>query len=151
MVRIAGGRYAVAMDRVAEVGRPPRLTRVPGLPGWVLGLANWRGRVLAVLDLAEMLGGPPSATGTAGTAAVGQQPGRLLVLADGAARVGLLTDGVDGAARLDAAACPPPVLPGHAHALITGQVQDAAGVLGLLSVPDVMALSAQLPRQRRAA
>ena len=51
LVRLGGCRYALPMASVAEVGRPPGLTRVPGLPSWVAGVANWRGRVLAVLDL----------------------------------------------------------------------------------------------------
>lgn len=158
MARIAGGRYAVPMDRVAEVGRPPHLTRVPGLPGWVLGVANWRGRVLAVLDLAEMLGGmlggsplaPPraAAPGRAGTAT--DRAGRLLVLTDGSMRVGLVTDGVEAAARHGRATMPPPTnLPPTAAGLVSGQLQDSGGVLGLLSVTDVMALSGCLPRQRR--
>jgi len=50
LVRLGGCRYALPMSAVAEVGRPPSLTRVPGLPAWVAGVANWRGRVLAVLD-----------------------------------------------------------------------------------------------------
>lgn len=144
VVRLAGGRYAVPMDRVVEVGRPPALTRVPGLPDWVLGLANWRGRVLAVLDLAELLAGPstPPRPGS-------RPPGRLLVLTDGSTRVGLLTDGVDGSVRLDRPPSPAPPLPEPAAALVSGQVQDACGVLALLSVAAVFALSGRLPRQRR--
>ena len=36
---------------VREIVRLPAVTRVPGLPAFVTGLANVRGRVLAVLDL----------------------------------------------------------------------------------------------------
>ena len=71
VVRLGGCRYAVSMDAVAEVGRPPVLTRVPGLPSWVAGVANWRGRVLAVLDLRPLL--------TAGPALLDRR-GRLVVL-----------------------------------------------------------------------
>ena len=41
---------------VAEVGRLPKLTRVPGTPEWLSGVANWRGRILAVLDVRPLLG-----------------------------------------------------------------------------------------------
>ena len=57
LVRLGGCRYALPMASVAEVGRPPALTRVPGLPAFVAGVANWRGRVLAVLDLRGLLQG----------------------------------------------------------------------------------------------
>lgn len=147
MARIAGGRYAVPMEHVAEVGRPPHLTRVPGMPGWVLGVANWRGRVLAVLDLAEMLGA--SAVGRDGPGADGRGTGRLLVLTDGSMRVGLVTDGVEGATQQGGTTLPPTTLPPQSVGLVAGQMQDADGVLGLLSVPDVMALSSRLPGQRR--
>ncbi len=159
---IGGGRYAVPMDQVAEVGRAPQLTRVPGLPGWVMGVANWRGRVLAVLDLSQMLGGaqmlgggqtvgPPAAASPRGPAARtgSDRAGRLLVLTDGTMRVGLLTDGVEAAAQQGRAMLPPPANLGpRAAGLVSGQLQDSRGVLGLLSVSGVMALSASLPRPR---
>ncbi len=58
VVRLGGSRYAVPMSCVAEVGRPPSLTRVPSLPAWTAGVANWRGRVLAVIDLRPLLAAP---------------------------------------------------------------------------------------------
>ena len=81
VVRLGGCRYALPMSAVAEVGRPPVLTRVPGLPAWVAGVANWRGRVLAVLDLRSLLGAatPPL-----------DRRARLAVLTRDGERVGLL-------------------------------------------------------------
>ena len=51
VLRLGGSRYAVDMADVAEVAPLPRVTRVPRTPTWLLGVANWRGRVLPVLDL----------------------------------------------------------------------------------------------------
>ncbi len=47
--------YALPVGAVREIVRLPDVTRVPGLPAFVAGLANVRGRVLAVLDLRPLL------------------------------------------------------------------------------------------------
>ena len=65
MLRLGGARYAVGMSAVAEVGRLPKLTRVPGTPIWLAGVANWRGRILAVLDVRPLLGAGDHAHGLA--------------------------------------------------------------------------------------
>ncbi len=55
LVRIGGSSYALPVGAVREIVRLPAVTRVPGLPAFVAGLANVRGRVLAVLDLRPLL------------------------------------------------------------------------------------------------
>lgn len=143
VLRLAGGRYGLPLVAVAEVGRPPGLTRVPGLPEWVAGLANWRGRVLAVVDLRSLLG-------AAGPADAPTRRNRLVVLVHDGVQVGLLADAVDGTAHLPAAAAPPAVgLAARAAALLSGVVSDAHGPVALLDVGGVLALSDQLPRARR--
>lgn len=59
--QLAPGMQAViAMPQVQEVLTLPmhRLTPIPHLPACVLGLMSRRSRVLWVIDLAQMLGGP---------------------------------------------------------------------------------------------
>lgn len=143
IVRLGGSRYAVPMAAVAEVGRPPALTRVPGLPAWVGGVANWRGRVLAVLDLRPLLAG---ATGEAGRQA------RLAVLNRGGVPVGLLTEGVEGTQWLDAEQVEPSLshLPQSAAELLVGQFTDERGPCGVLDLDAVFRLPEALPRARRA-
>ena len=46
------------MADVAEVTASRRVTRLPGAPPWLAGVANWRGRMLPVLDLRPLLGAP---------------------------------------------------------------------------------------------
>jgi chemotaxis signal transduction protein len=87
VIRLAGSRYALPLAAVVEVGRVPPITRVPGLPGWLVGVTNWRGRLLAVVDLGPLLGGPKTAV--AGTT-------RLLLVSQAAATLGVLADSVDG-------------------------------------------------------
>jgi chemotaxis signal transduction protein len=143
VVRLGGSRYALPMDCVAEVGRPPALTRVPGVPGWLAGVANWRGRVLAVLDLRSLLAAPGTAL---------DRRARLVVLNRGGVPVGLLTEGVEGTHLLDEEQVEPSLahLPDSAAGLLAGQTTDAAGPCGVLDVEAVYRLADQLPRARRA-
>jgi purine-binding chemotaxis protein CheW len=143
IVRLGGCRYALPMPAVAEVGRPPSLTRVPGVPSWVAGVANWRGRVLAVLDLRPLL--------SAETTQLDRR-GRLVVLTRGGVTAGLLTEGVEGTADVDGDSVEPSLanLPSMTGALISGQVTDAGGPVGVLDLDAVFGLADTLTRSRRA-
>jgi purine-binding chemotaxis protein CheW len=55
-LRVAGEAYAVPIENVLEVARLGEVTAVPGSPAELLGVLNLRGRVLAVADLAQILG-----------------------------------------------------------------------------------------------
>lgn len=46
-----GRRYAVQLESVDEVGPMSRITRVPSVPEYFLGVAARRGRIVAVVDL----------------------------------------------------------------------------------------------------
>lgn len=143
VVRLGGCRYALPMSSVAEVGRPPGLTRVPGLPAWVAGVANWRGRVLAVLDLRSLL--------SADTPRLDRRA-RLAVLSHGGVRVGLLVESVSGGAAVDLDGVEPALahLPAATSALLAGQLTDDEGPYGLLDVGAGFALADALPRARKA-
>jgi purine-binding chemotaxis protein CheW len=143
IVRLGGCRYALPMPAVAEVGRPPSLTRVPGVPTWVAGVANWRGRVLAVLDLRPLLGaeGRPL-----------DRRGRLVVLTRSGVTAGVLVEGVEGTSDVDPETVEPSLahLPAAAGALISGQVTDADGPVGVLDLEAMFGLADTLSRSRRA-
>lgn len=143
VVRLGGCRYALPMASVAEVGRPPSLTRVPGLPAWVAGVANWRGRVLAVLDLRSLLAADPGDL---------DRRGRLVVLHHHGVRVGVLVESVAGGAVLDPETVEPALahLPDSTSSLLAGQVTDREGPYGVLDLDAVLALASSLPRARRA-
>ncbi|MHB1565674.1 MAG: chemotaxis protein CheW [Acidiferrobacter sp.] len=49
----------VALDQIAEVLGRPETTRVSGTKRWVKGIANVRGTLLTVIDLAEFFGKSP--------------------------------------------------------------------------------------------
>ena len=143
VVRLGGSRYALPMEAVAEVGRPPGLTRVPGLPAWLAGVANWRGRVLAVLDLRPLVAAPAVAF---------DRRARLVVLHRNGVSVGVLTEGVEGTLWLEAEQLEPALahLPGSASELLLGQVTDADGPCGLVDLDALYRLTDALPRARRA-
>jgi purine-binding chemotaxis protein CheW len=142
LFRLGSARYALPMAEVAEVGRWAPPTRVPGAPDWVAGLANWRGRVLPVLDLRRLLGAPtaPADTRT-----------RLIVLTTRGFSAGVLADSVDGVRDdLPEKVGPPPAtLDAAAAALLGGTYLDDDVPVGLLDVAVVLRLRETLPRARR--
>lgn len=143
VIRLGGCRYALPMPAVAEVGRPPFLTRVPGVPNWVAGVANWRGRVLAVLDLRPLLAAEPTSL---------DRRGRLVVLTRNGVTAGLLVEGVEGTSDLDPEGVEPSLahFPAVSGALISGQVTDTGGPVGVLDLEAVFGLADTLTRSRRA-
>jgi len=62
--RLGERSYVAPMTEVGEVLTLPSYTKVPGVKNWVNGIANIRGRLLAVVDLGEMLGQQPCAGST---------------------------------------------------------------------------------------
>lgn len=143
VVRLGGGRFALPMEAVAEVGRTPGVTRVPGTPSWVKGVANWRGRILGILDLRDLLGLP------AGDIA---REDRLVVLARAGSMVGVVAERVDGVIDVDVDALEPTLLtlPAEAGALLQGQLTDENGPVGVVDAGAVFALRHRIGVARRA-
>ena len=135
LARTGGARFIVPAARVGEVLRMPDLTRVPGLPHWVPGVANVRGQVLAVLDLRPLLGLSQAASAV--------RP-RLLRLDAGGLEVGLRVDAVDGVADLDLDESEPLPPGAAAPELFTGVISAADAPLPLLDVAAVVALRERL-------
>jgi purine-binding chemotaxis protein CheW len=144
VVRLGGGRFALPMDVVAEVGRMPGLTRVPGTPSWVAGVANWRGRILGVLDLHVLLG-------LAAQVGRGDGTNRLVVLTRAPVSVGLIAERVEGVLTVDPDELEPPLLtlPAEAGALLEGQVTDSEGPVGVIDAGAVFALRHRFGAVRR--
>ena len=49
---ISGTKFVAPMGSVSEILHPPKHTSIPGVRTWVLGVANVRGRLLPIIDLA---------------------------------------------------------------------------------------------------
>ena len=96
--------YAIPISNVTEMGRPPRITQVPNVPEWVLGVANLRGDIISVVDLRRFLGLPPHDW---------RGNGRLLVTQSHRddITVGLIVDRVTGLGNLEVAKIGAPTAP----------------------------------------
>lgn len=143
VVRLAGTRYAVAMDAVAEVGRPPHVTRVPGVPAWIAGVANWRGRIMPVLDLRVLLGAPTVELSVSG---------RIMVLSRDGLTLAFLAERVEGVVGLELDRLEPVLLTlsRSTASVLSGQLAHPDGPIALLDLDMIFALRSQLPRVRRA-
>ena len=143
VVRIGAGRYAVGLSGVAEVVTAPRTTRVPGLPRWLTGVANWRGRVLPVLDLRPLLGAEQSPLPSSA---------RLVILSADQVEAGLLVDSVLGLlGPLEGTPQPvPATATADVAALVLGVVDDGQGPVSLLGEHEVLALRSRLTPDLRA-
>lgn len=53
---LGGIRFVAPMDEVNEILRVPHFTRLPGVKPWVIGVANVRGRLVPIIELADFLG-----------------------------------------------------------------------------------------------
>jgi twitching motility protein PilI len=53
---LLGQKFVAPMSEVAELMRLPQATRLPGVKSFVIGVANVRGRLMALLDLAVFFG-----------------------------------------------------------------------------------------------
>ena len=130
------------MADVAEVAPVPGLTRVPGRAAWLAGVANWRGRMLPVLDLRPLLG-------RRGAAAARQCP---------AGRPGPRRRWSPAWSPRPSPACTtvswptrrrrPPTLTADAASLVLGQVADRSGPIAVLDAAAVLALRERVDRRR---
>ena len=59
-VMAGGRRIALAFRSVREFGEVGRHVPVPGAAAWCLGLVQWRGRLLTLLDGGRLFGTEPS-------------------------------------------------------------------------------------------
>ena len=57
--RLGGRLCALSLDHIAGVDDPGEMRIVPGAPPAVVGLTEWRGRVVTVLDLGVLAGTEP--------------------------------------------------------------------------------------------
>jgi purine-binding chemotaxis protein CheW len=130
--RVAGERFALPLEAVREVVVPqPPFARVPRAPDAVRGVMNLRGRVVAVVDLAALVGLPPQPL-EAGA-------GQVLILEQGKRALGLLIGGVVGVEPLS-----PPEDVGDAPGEVVRGVASARG--GAATVLAGGALAAEAAR-----
>jgi purine-binding chemotaxis protein CheW len=130
LFRVARERYALPLEAVREVVLPqPPFALVPRVTGAVRGVMNLRGRVVAVVDLAELMGLTPQRL-AAGV-------GHVVILERDKRSLGLLIAGVLGVEPLTA-------VPGGAagtDSVVLGVAAASMGAVTLLA-PDALAAAA---------
>jgi len=116
--RVASERYALPLSAVREVVVPhPPFARVPRASEAVRGVMNLRGRVVAVVDLAALVGLPPQPLEAAA--------GHVLILDHGKRALGFLIGAVLGVETIP----PPADAPGG---LVRGVAPASGGAVTLL-------------------
>ena len=58
--QIGGIRLVSPMGEVGEILKVPKITALPGVKSWILGIANVRGRLMPIVDLHEYLNMTPT-------------------------------------------------------------------------------------------
>lgn len=84
-----GGRHAVPIENVHNIGRRPTATPVPNLPDWIRGVISFRGEILSLVDFGGLFGNGGTTTGPRARALVVDS-------LDGEMRTALLVDSVHG-------------------------------------------------------
>lgn len=82
-----GQHYVAPLEQVSEVMTVPSYTRLPGVHQWMKGVANVRGRLMAVMDLTGFL---------SKTTDLKEKQRRLVVIDKGEIYTGLTVDDVFG-------------------------------------------------------
>ena len=128
-----GALFALDTALVEEVVRLRRTTRVARAPVSVLGIMNLRGKIVTVLDLAEILQlGKTTA----------DDESRLYIVRDGDGLAGLLVDRAADVIELETAAlAPPPAsVRGAEGRFFRGIARTGGQLVAVLDLPTVLAV-----------
>ncbi len=127
--RVAGERFALPLEAVREVVVPqPPFARVPRASEAVRGVMNLRGRVVAVVDLAPLVGLAAQPLEAGG--------GQVLILEHARRSLGLLIGGVVGVEAL--------APPEEADDLVRGVAAAKAGAVTVLGAASLATEAARL-------
>ena len=123
--------YGLPIQQLRAVARLDRLRRVPGAPPGVAGLVNLRGEIICALDTRTILG--------LGMPTLPDVP-FLIVLRGFKDPTGLVVDSICDVYSIDPDQIQPSpaTWPPERTAFLTGTVQVAAGVMGLLELDRVI-------------
>ncbi|MDO8736892.1 MAG: chemotaxis protein CheW [Thermoleophilia bacterium] len=131
VLSIAGETFAVDISRVREIIRVPHVTWVPGAPEYVRGVINLRGSVVAVLDLAEMLG----------MAQVEQDSQtRIIVVESTGVVVGMMVDSVSQVVDISPSQLEPALrtLDESQRAFVVAQMNVDQNLIGILELDEIL-------------
>ncbi len=127
--------FAFPLPLVQEVVPLCPITKVFHTPGWVAGIINLRGRIVAVLDAAAMLGIGRSSRG---------KSTRLIVLGTQALDGAILVDSIRGIRLLDSNPAPMDSQIGEMGDFVTGILHTPEGPIALLDPGRILDANALL-------
>ena len=114
LCEVHGELYAVEAMKVQEIVLRQRETRVPGVPGYVVGIMNLRGRVIPIVDLLRRFGlGSAQETAT-----------QVVVVELRGSQVGFIVDLVTEVINVPLAKMEPPP-----ETVVEGPVRSVAAIL----------------------
>lgn len=123
-LRVGGSVFAARLREVRGLGKLRRCVPLPDPPPGLLGLAGLRGRLVAVFDLAQLLG------------EAGAEPPEWIVLAGSDEPVGLAVTRLEG--QLEAAPEAIHAAQPGAHPFVHELLRGDAGALGILDLGAVV-------------
>jgi len=87
LVELAGESFALDATVCKSITKTGRVTRLPKMPSFVLGVINLRGQIVSVVDLADLFGLPKVEAGP---------KARLVVVESKSIRIAFMVDRVKG-------------------------------------------------------
>ena len=129
LVVLGGEPFAIDVRHLREVMIVDKLTAVPGAPAFVRGVASLRGEILAILDVAPVLGLPPCGVGV---------PSKALVLEPASRQVAIVVDEVLGLETFDELRPPTDSLSNAYSAFERGRLERDGRLVPLLDIPKVV-------------
>jgi len=129
LVVLGGEQFAIDVRRLREVMVVGRPTAVPGAPSFVRGVANLRGEVITLLDIAPVLGLPSCGVGPMSKA---------LILEPASSQVAIVVDEVVGLETFDEFRSDDDPVPTTQAAFGVGWLEREGRLLTLLDVPGVV-------------
>lgn len=89
--------YAIPILKVQEIIKLPQITKMPGVPYYVEGVTNLRGKVIPVVNLKRILGAEEGVNGN-----------KVIVVSSGKITFGALVDEITGVVNIDERNVEPP-------------------------------------------
>ena len=125
--------FAVEVTQVREIIRMEEITRMPKTPGFVEGIINLRGQIIAVIDLARRLNLESAERGS---------ETRIIVVEAHEVKVGMIVDSVSEVLRVstDAVESTPTLATDVSAAYLQGVVKQDNRLIILLDLSKVLSL-----------
>ena len=100
--RLASEEFAFRVEEVEEIVRLQKITPVPSVPSYMVGVTSLRGKIIPVIDLKVRLNlGKPLQAAGGGTDPDGESTsGKILIIAGPEGLIGAIIDRVIGVVRL---------------------------------------------------